>query len=137
MEALKIVPFILVQELVFFVVFASDKHSISSNSAFFKTRDNTRLKGHVVKKLPSSSLMSCSHWCLRDSWCTSVNFIKPSEENKKGVCELNKHGDIDESSNHDVDYQRGVTFSMLVKEHHLPCAGGPTGPRCQYGNSHF
>ena len=115
MEALKIVLFILVQELVFFVVFASDKHSISSHSALFKTRENTRLKGHVVKQLPSSSLMSCSHWCLRDSWCTSVNFIKPSEENKKGVCELNKHGEIDESSNHDVDYQKGVTFSMLVK----------------------
>ncbi|XP_022808016.1 protein jagged-1b-like isoform X2 [Stylophora pistillata] len=74
--------------------------------------------------------MSCNHWCLRNSWCTSTNFIKPSEENKKGVCELNKHGDIDENSN--VDYQKGATFSMLLKEHHLPCAEGLIGSQCQY-----
>ena len=91
------------------------KHATSTNSALFKTRENTRLNGHVVKQFLSPSLMSCNHWCLRNSWCTSTNFRELSEVNKKGTCELNKHGYVDQNTN--LDDQKGVTFSLLVKVH--------------------
>ena len=52
----KIVFFILVQGIMF------TKHASCTNSALFKTRENTRLNGHVVKQFLSPSLMSCNHW---------------------------------------------------------------------------
>ena len=91
------------------------KHATSTNSALFKTRENTRLNGHVVKQFQSPSFMSCNHWCLRNSWCTSTNFRELSEVNKKGTCELNKHGYVDQNTN--LDDEKGVTFSLLVKVH--------------------
>ena len=109
MDERKIVFFILVQGIMF------TKHASCTNSALFKTRENTRLNGHVVKQFQSSSFMSCNHWCLRNSWCTSTNFRELSEVNKKGICELNKHGYVDQNTN--LDDQKGVTFSLLVKVH--------------------
>ncbi|CAH3143575.1 unnamed protein product, partial [Pocillopora meandrina] len=106
------------------------EHATCTNSALFKTRENTRLNGHVVKQFQSPSFMSCNHWCLGNSWCTSTNFRELSEVNKKGICELNKHGYVDQNTN--LDDEKGVTFSLLVKRHHLPCAAGLTGPLCQY-----
>ena len=105
----KIVFFILVQGIMF------TKHASCTNSALFKTRENTRLNGHVVKQFQSSSFMSCNHWCLRNSWCTSTNFRELSEVNKKGICELNKYGYINQKTN--LDDEKGVTFSLLVKVH--------------------
>ena len=105
----KIAFFIIVQGIMF------TEHATSTNSALFKTRENTRLNGHVVKQFQSPSFMSCNHWCLRNSWCTSTNFRELSEVNKKGICELNKHGYVDQNTN--LDDQKGVTFSLLVKVH--------------------
>ena len=105
----KIAFFIIVQGIMF------TEHATSTNSALFKTRENTRLNGHVVKQFQSPSFMSCNHWCLRNSWCTSTNFRELSEVNKKGICELNKHGYVDQNTN--LDDQKGVTFSSLVKVH--------------------
>ena len=105
----KIVFFILVQGIMF------TKHASCTNSALFKTRENTRLNGHVVKQFLSPSIMSCNHWCLRNSWCTSTNFRELSEVNKKGICELNKYGYINQKTN--LDDEKGVTFSLLVKVH--------------------
>ena len=109
MGAAKNVFLILVLGIMF------PKHATCTNSALFKTRENTRLNGHVVKQFQSPSFMSCNHWCLRNSWCTSTNFRELSEVNKKGICELNKHGYIDQNTN--LDDQKGVTFSLLVKVH--------------------
>ena len=105
----KIVFFILVQGIMF------TKHASCTNSALFKTRENTRLNGHVVKQFLSPSVMSCNHWCLRNSWCTSTNFRELSEVNKKGICELNKYGYINQKTN--LGDEKGVTFSLLVKVH--------------------
>ena len=105
----KIVFFILVQGIMF------TKHASCTNSALFKTRENTRLNGHVVKQFLSPSIMSCNHWCLRNSWCISTNFRELSEVNKKGICELNKYGYINQKTN--LDDEKGVTFSLLVKVH--------------------
>ena len=105
----KIAFFIIVQGIMF------TEHATCTNSALFKTRENTRLNGHVVKQFQSPSFMSCNHWCLRNSWCTSTNFRELSEVNKKGICELNKHGYVDQNTN--LDDEKGVTFSLLVKVH--------------------
>ena len=104
---------ILFQGLVNCFVFAVQENSTSSRSAYFMTRENKRLEGHVVKRLESASLMSCGHLCLRNPWCTSTNFEAPSGENGRGTCELNKHGAINTES--EFYEQQGVTFSMLQK----------------------
>ena len=104
---------ILFQGLVNCFVFAVEENATSSRSAYFMTRENKRLEGHVVKRLESASLMSCNHLCLRNSWCTSTNFEAPSNENGRGTCELNKHGAIDTDS--EFYDQQGVTISMLQK----------------------
>ena len=101
---------ILFQGLVNFFVFAVEENSTSSRSAYFMTRENKRLEGYVVKRLESASLMSCSHLCLKNAWCTSTNFEVPSSKNGKGTCELNKHGSI--KTNSEFYEQEGVTFSM-------------------------
>ena len=116
MDAKKVLFFVLFQGIVHIAIFAAeevDEDSTPSRSAFFATRENKRLKGHVVKRFESPSLMSCSHSCLRNFWCTSTNFKLPSDKNVKGTCELNKHGAIDAKTKfHD---QQGVTFSMFLK----------------------
>ena len=102
-----------VSGLVNCFVFAVQENSTSSLSAYFMTRENKRLEGHVGKRLESASLMSCSHLCLRNSWCTSTNFEAPSGDNGRGTCELNKHGAINTES--EFYEQQGVTFSMFQK----------------------
>ncbi|XP_078383920.1 uncharacterized protein LOC144666369 [Oculina patagonica] len=113
MKAIKALVFILLRRMVNVLVLAAEEDSTSSRSSYLKMQENQRLKGHVVEHLESPSLMSCSHSCLRNSWCTSTNFKMPSDKNGKGTCELNKHEAIDANSEfHD---ELGVTFSMMLK----------------------
>ena len=90
--------------------FAADE-----TSAHFITRVNKRLAGHVAKRFQSPSLMSCSHSCLRNSWCTSTNFKESLKENGKGTCELNKHEIAPINEHTELTDQPGVTFSMFLK----------------------
>lgn len=90
--------------------------SSNSRSAFFETRKNTRLVGHVVKWVEVNSLMSCSQLCASKAWCTSTNFVAHSNNDCKGACELNKHDPTtmtDEFGK--LQTQPGVTFSLLLK----------------------
>ena len=113
MDAKNVLFFVLFQGMVNVIVYAAEEDSKLSRSVFFTTQQDKRLKGHVVKRFYSPSLTSCSHSCLRNSWCTSSNFKMPSMKNAKGTCELNEHGAIDENIKfHD---QQGVTFSLLLK----------------------
>ena len=86
-----------------------------SRSSYFTTRENKQLKGYVVKRFDSPSLLSCGQQCMRNAWCTSTNYKMSSKKDGKGTCELNKHDIpvIDESAEF-ID-QKGVTFSMLLK----------------------
>ena len=106
---------ILIQRIVYFAAFAADKESLS-RSAYFTTHENRRLKGHVVKRFASPSLMSCSKLCLTNSWCTSTNFKMSSKEDGKGTCELNKH-DIsviyEDNEFHDQDDVKFM-FPLLI-----------------------
>ena len=83
----------------------------AEHSALLTTQENKRLEGHVDKQFATPSLMSCSHSCLRNAWCTSTNFREPSEKNGKGSCELNKHGAMDENTK--PRDEQGVTFSVV------------------------
>ena len=112
MDASKVLTFILFHEIANVVIFAAEKDSTNSRSSYFTMQENRRLKGHVVKRFESPSLLSCGNSCLRKSWCTSTNF-KTVSKNGKGTCELNKHEGIDGNVNfHD---ERGVIFSKLLK----------------------
>ena len=113
MDARKSLLFVLLAGMIHFAVLAAEEDYTPSRSALFTTQENKRLAGHVVKRFESPTLMSCSHSCLRNAWCTSTNFKEPSEKNGKGSCELNNHGAIDGNSNfHD---EQGVTFSASRK----------------------
>ena len=98
------------------VFFAEVKaNSAFSRSSYFTTLENKQLKGYVVKRFDSPSLLSCGQQCMRYAWCTSTNYKMSSKKDGKGTCELNKHDIslIDENAEF-VD-QEGVTFSMLLK----------------------
>ena len=96
-------------------VFSTEEISISSRSTYFEVRENKQLKGYVVKRFNSPSLLSCGQQCMRNAWCTSTNYKMSSKKDGIGICEVNKHDIslINENTNfHD---QQGVTFSMLQK----------------------
>ena len=93
--------------------FADEEDSPFSRSAFFVTKENKRLKGHVGKRFESPSLLSCSHECMINEWCTSTNFKLSSKNDDKGTCELNVHSFIDE--NVECHEEEGVTFSVFLK----------------------
>ena len=116
MEAKNLLLFFLLQCVINVAIFDVGKDATFSRSAYFKTLKNKRLMGHVVKRFQSPSLMSCSHSCLRNTWCTSTNFKLFSENNNNGTCELNKYTisplDVESTSLKD---QHGVIFSMIFK----------------------
>ena len=105
---------ILIQRIVYFAAFAADKELVS-RSAYFTTHENRRLKGHVVKRFESRSLMSCSQLCLSNSWCTSTNFKMSSKKDDKGTCELNKHDISVINEDKEFDDQEDVTCALLLK----------------------
>ena len=100
--------------MVYFAAFAADEE-LRCHSAFFTTWENSRLQGYVVRRFESSSLMSCSQLCLRNSWCTSTNFKMSSKKDDKGTCELNKHDISVINENTEFHDQEDVTFSLLLK----------------------
>ena len=79
MKAKNVLFFVLFQGMVGMIVYAAEEDSKLPRSVFFTARQNKQLKGHVFKRFESPSLTSCSHSCLRNSWCTSTNFKMPSE----------------------------------------------------------
>ena len=110
-SALKL--FLLQTIAVFFAEVNAD--STFSRSSYFTTRENKQLKGYVVKRFDSPSLLSCGQQCMRNAWCTSTNYKMSSEKyDTEGTCELNKHDFFLIDENADLDDEHGVTFSMLL-----------------------
>lgn len=97
------------------VLNALEETSVTSRSAFFVSRKNTRLKGHVVKWFYSPSLISCSQLCARKSWCTSTNFKEASKKHGKGTCQLNRHESSVMDEEGKLESLQGVTFSLHLK----------------------
>ena len=98
---------------VFFAEVNAD--STFSRSSYFTTRENKQLKGYVVKRFDSPSLLSCNQQCMRNAWCTSTNYKMSSKKDGKGACEMNKHDISLINENAEFVDQQGVTFSMLLK----------------------
>ncbi len=88
MGCLQVLIFFLLQATSFF---SAEQIFTPSRSSYFTTMENKKLKGYVVKRLESPSLVSCGQQCLRNTWCTSINYKMFSENEGKGTCELNKH----------------------------------------------
>ena len=84
-------------------------------TSYFTTRENKQLKGYVVKRFDSPSLLSCGQQCMRNAWCTSTNYKMSSEKDGKGTCELNKHDISLIDENAEFHHLQGVTFSTLLK----------------------
>ena len=102
-----------------FCYFAATSFAVEENSrsAYFITRQNKRFAGQAVKKIVSSSLMTCSQACLRHSWCSSTNFqeFSSTSKNSKGSCELNKHEFSTLHLDAKLADQPGSTFTMVLK----------------------
>jgi len=98
-----------------FAVFCAEENLSTIRSSYFAMRENKKLKGYVVKRLDSPSLLSCNQQCMRNAWCTSTNYKISSKKDGKGTCELNKH-DISLINEHaNFHNKHGVTFSTMLK----------------------
>ena len=103
--------------LIFYLA-ASTALSTEENfrSAYIINRENKRLAGQAVKKIDSSSLLSCSQTCLRYSWCTSTNFKESFGKGcGTGNCELHKQVFSTIQDDTKLNDQPGSTFSMFLK----------------------
>ena len=89
--------------------------STFSRYSYFTTWENKQLKGHVVKRFDSPSLLSCGQQCMRNACCTSTNYKMSSKKDGKGTCELNNHDVSIINENAEFVVQQRVTFSMLLK----------------------
>ena len=118
MEAKKVLLFLLFQGVTNTIVFTAEAENLRFRSAYFATQENTRLNGYVVKRFDSLSFMSCSHSCLKNTWCSSTNFKVSSENDGKGTCELNKHDNSLINENTRFHEQEGATLSLLLKVMH-------------------
>ena len=74
------------------------------------TRVDFSLNGHTFKTMSAPSLLSCSHYCLKDSRCVSTNFRLPTQEGKD-LCDLNGAGLLDGDENSLVP-EKGAVFSQ-------------------------
>ena len=121
MENANVVLFILFQGMLYFAAIAAETPEsptagfLLSRQSYFTTRENKRLKGHVVKRFNSPSLLSCSHQCMRNAWCSSANFKMSTKANSQGTCELNKHNRSFVNENTKFHHQKGVMFLMFLK----------------------
>lgn len=94
--------------------FSAEEASIS-RSSYFDLRENRRLKGYVVKRFDSPSLLTCGHECIRNSWCTSTNFLMSPEKNNRGICELNQHEVPLNEEQTELLVEEDVTFAIPIK----------------------
>ena len=99
-------------------IFLAEKvvDSTFSRSSYFTTQENKQLKGYVVKRFDSPSLLSCGQQCMRNAWCTSTNYKMSTKKDLKGTCELNKHDISLINENNTFLYdEMGVSFALLLK----------------------
>ena len=112
MGCTKVLIFFLLQSKA---IFSTAENFTSSRSSYFSFLDNKQLKGYVVKRFDSPSLLSCAQQCMRNDWCTSTNYKMSSKKDGKGTCELTKHDISIINENINVHDQPEVAFFMLLK----------------------
>lgn len=94
---------------------ARGNSDLDSRSSYIKTQENKELMGFVVKRFYSPTLLSCSRQCLKNLWCSSINFKFSLKKDDRGTCELNKHDISVLNENVYFDDRDGVTFSLLLR----------------------
>ena len=77
-----------------------------------KTVPKYKLKGHQIKAVKCSSLLSCAHSCLAEPTCVSTNF--GASEDNQFVCELNNRG-VSLLHNEELTFEEGFIFSLYFK----------------------
>ena len=77
-----------------------------------KTVPKHKLKGHQIKAVKCSSLLSCAHSCLAEPTCVSTNF--GASEDNQFVCELNNRG-VSLLHNEELTFEEGFIFSLYFK----------------------
>jgi len=109
----------LTKVLLFFLLQSTADFSTEGNSlprsSYFEIQENMQLKGYVVKRFDTPSLLSCSQQCMRNAWCTSTNYKMSSKKDGKGTCELNKHDISVINENINFHDQQGVAFFVKLK----------------------
>ena len=96
-------------------IFGAEQTATFSRSSYFRTVEKKQLKGYVVRRFVSPSLLSCGQQCMRKKWCTSTNYKMSSKNDGKGTCALNKHGiSLLNESIQFLD-QQGVVFSTFQR----------------------
>ena len=105
---------VLVQTIAIFLAEVNAEPTFS-RSSYFTTRENKKLRGYVVKRFDSPSLLSCGQQCLGNAWCTSTNYKMSPKKDGKGTCELNKHDISIITENLFLHDEIGVTFALLLK----------------------
>ena len=107
--------FLLIQTIPIFLA-EEDADSTFSRSSYFTTVENKQLKGYVVKRFDSPSLLSCGQQCMRYAWCTSTNYKMSSKKDGKGTCELNRHDiSLISENNTFLHDEMRVSFALLLK----------------------
>ena len=113
----------LTKVLLFFLLqsttdFSTEENSLS-RSSYFEIRENKQLKhvkGYVVRRFNSSSLLSCGQQCMRYAWCTSTSYkMSSKKDGGEGTCELNKHDISVINENINFHDQQGVVFFVKLK----------------------
>ena len=85
-------------------------HNSFSSSAYFVLRENKRLVGYNFATSASTSELSCTLICLRDSRCSSANFRKSNNG-----CELNEHLILPDNGNAELEDQPDFNFLLVLK----------------------
>ena len=77
------------------------------------TRENRKLKGNrIIQLLSTVSQIYCSHICLKNPRCLSINY-KQSIVQDGGLCEINNAGLSDDFDENSLVVAKGFIFSQI------------------------
>ena len=79
------------------------------------TKTNDNFKGHVIQTRFSESQIACSHFCLKNSRCQSINYKPPSGKDR-GLCEINDRGLSNELRDQQTNKEKGFVFSQFTRD---------------------
>lgn len=76
------------------------------------TRENFRLEGHLIESVIVDSQITCSHYCVKNTRCLSINY-KKFQTDLKGRCELNFAGLSNDLDNKYLIPTKEFVFSQI------------------------
>ena len=76
------------------------------------TLENFRLEGHLIESVTVDSQITCSHYCVKNTRCLSINY-KKFQTDLKGRCELNFAGLSNDLDNKYLIPTKEFVFSQI------------------------